>query len=77
MFDFVLVLGLNEAEDVADGGTDHGEYDAGNHDSCEEHGFTPRKDRWSPSTSEPSREPIGKLGTESGFFFTAASSCAA
>jgi hypothetical protein len=43
MFDFVVVLGLDEAEDVADGGTDHGECDAGNHDSCEEHGFHSKK----------------------------------
>src|SRR5580700_4368729 len=43
VFDLVVVLGLDVAEEVSDDGTDHGEDDAGNHDSCEEHGFHSKK----------------------------------
>ena len=38
MFDSVMVLGLDVAEDVSDDGAEDGEHDAGNDDCCEDHG---------------------------------------
>lgn len=40
-FDSVMVLGLDEAEDVPDSGTDAGEHQACHHDDCEDHGHSP------------------------------------
>jgi hypothetical protein len=68
MFDLVMVLGLNVAEDVPDDGTDAGEYQAGDDDGREDHGgalLLIRPD----GLRAPSREATGKLVTESGFFF--------
>ena len=41
MFDAVMVLGLDEAEDVPNGGADAGEHQGGHHDGCEDHGLYP------------------------------------
>jgi hypothetical protein len=39
--DFVMVLGLEVAEDVPDDGTEDAEHDASHHDCCEDHGCSP------------------------------------
>jgi len=60
MFDSLVVLGLDVAEDVSDDGTDAGEHQAGDDDGCEDHGgllLLIRPDGFRATT----REAIGKL----------------